>query len=91
MCLCMFVCSSESKKWCTQTWWVCVCGFLCVCFLWYSETVFKYWCAGLCVFDPERERKREGVCASWCTTPWHMCVSSRGAPTGQREPGAGAD
>ena len=34
-------------------------GFLCVCFLWYSETVFKYWRAGLCVFDPERERERE--------------------------------
>lgn len=82
--VCMFVCSSESEKHCTQTWWICACGFLCVCFLWYSETVFKYWCVGLCVFDPERERKRA------CVLPGAQPHGTRvcelwGAPTGQQE------
>ena len=59
MCICVLAYSSAAQNWCAQTPPPGLWGgrFMCVCFLWYSESVFKYWCTRLCVFKQEREKE----------------------------------
>lgn len=57
MCIRVLAYGSEAQNWCVRPPGFGGGRFMCVCFLWYSESVFKYWCTRLWVFKQERERQ----------------------------------
>lgn len=63
MCLCMFVCRSESKRWCTQTWWVCAVGFCAFAFFGTVRPCLNIGVqACVCFIQRERENERGRMC-----------------------------